>query len=947
MKRVFTILILAKLLFAAGLRAQGVLIQGRTFSTGATINKQAPPFPDPLVITTVTLPDGTEQATYSENLTSTGGTSPYEWILSAGSDPLPPGLTLSSAGLISGTPTASGTYPFTVRVTDNQPVFKTALLSITIDAIAPPPSFLITENAEDGNLTANPTWTSAGQCDTTQNGFIDGNWEIRKFGATDCIFFDNEDLTEAYCAVDLHRFSTGAPATDRDSAIIGLGSGGETLFQIAVKTGWDVYAKAPGQAGNGFLVGNWPADTNKRIAWHYKPGSGSDGLFEVRLNGGNAQSFAAATPAVNLDRVILRDNNNHGSQLFYFDRLTCNNTGWETYTPPVPAPPASGNCFNESCVTTTAVPTGSGLLLTHSCASEGNDRNPTSATSSVDGALTLVGSHDANGVRTTLWAKLGATPGNHTITVVFPGGSDEVEAACQSDTRAGVTSGTAEATATGSQASSSTISTNITTVSTDAALVSIVGGSSQGSVTPGAGQVEFFDSPGGNTPAPGMFGAGSTKVSTGAAGSKTMSYTASGTMALTHFVAAFPTTTPPPQNGTLLSQYCTSNMCDGSTDNRACIQNALNNRASWVNNTLIFPAAQTCIIGSQLTMTSKNGWTILGQGSTIKAKNGMCLDSNSTPGCTGSGPMFYLADVDNFTIDNLDMDGNRANRQPFQQFGGHNYVFDHATNGTIRNVDSINSPTDNAIVKGTNKASLATRSANLTFIDSKFHNAWRNNVSVTYAVNTRFLGQCSGTFSGTCTCAFTSANGIDPEAGLDWEPDGNESSPAIEGGLVDGCQFSGNYENGMTTEGKAGARNITVRNSRFWGNGLSTPSAGPHRAALRFTAINDLAENNYFGTAAGVNWGLIYIQAGVNALVQNNFIDGQPPIGALSGSRKIMYFGNFGNGSGQFKNNTITNSGFNFNSTGWCRIGVAGGSGSSVSGNTFGGTTQAPNPGCP
>lgn len=40
------------------------------------------------------------------------------FALAPGSGPVPPGLTLSAAGLLSGTPTTAGSYPFTVRATN-------------------------------------------------------------------------------------------------------------------------------------------------------------------------------------------------------------------------------------------------------------------------------------------------------------------------------------------------------------------------------------------------------------------------------------------------------------------------------------------------------------------------------------------------------------------------------------------------------------------------------------------------------------------------------------------------------------------------------------------------------------------------------------------------------------------------------------------------------------
>ncbi|MFI7591591.1 fibronectin type III domain-containing protein [Micromonospora sp. NPDC049359] len=63
-------------------------------------------------------PPGKAYVPYQYQLTVTGGTSPFVWSVSSGS--LPPGLSLDPVtGLLAGTPTASGTFPFTVRVTDS------------------------------------------------------------------------------------------------------------------------------------------------------------------------------------------------------------------------------------------------------------------------------------------------------------------------------------------------------------------------------------------------------------------------------------------------------------------------------------------------------------------------------------------------------------------------------------------------------------------------------------------------------------------------------------------------------------------------------------------------------------------------------------------------------------------------------------------------------------
>lgn len=69
---------------------------------------------------------------YTWTLGVTGGTYPYTWAITAGS--LPPGLTLSSAGVISGTPTTAGAWWFTATVTDSDGLTASTTCAIGICA---------------------------------------------------------------------------------------------------------------------------------------------------------------------------------------------------------------------------------------------------------------------------------------------------------------------------------------------------------------------------------------------------------------------------------------------------------------------------------------------------------------------------------------------------------------------------------------------------------------------------------------------------------------------------------------------------------------------------------------------------------------------------------------------------------------------------------------------
>jgi Putative Ig domain/Bacterial Ig domain len=88
---------------------------------------------NPPSITTSSLPAATQNSAYKTTLVATGGTTPYTWSVAVGT--LPAGLTLaSSTGVISGTPTGTGTSSFTVKVTDGASQTASKALSLTVNA---------------------------------------------------------------------------------------------------------------------------------------------------------------------------------------------------------------------------------------------------------------------------------------------------------------------------------------------------------------------------------------------------------------------------------------------------------------------------------------------------------------------------------------------------------------------------------------------------------------------------------------------------------------------------------------------------------------------------------------------------------------------------------------------------------------------------------------------
>ncbi len=88
----------------------------------------------PSISTSSTLPTAKTSLSYSTTIEAFGGTAPYSWSVSSGA--LPNGLSLSSDGVLSGTPSGFGTFTFTLEVADQEFDIDSREFSLTVNNLA-------------------------------------------------------------------------------------------------------------------------------------------------------------------------------------------------------------------------------------------------------------------------------------------------------------------------------------------------------------------------------------------------------------------------------------------------------------------------------------------------------------------------------------------------------------------------------------------------------------------------------------------------------------------------------------------------------------------------------------------------------------------------------------------------------------------------------------------
>lgn len=151
----------------AGLRSDDMsAVQFMYPGSGSTVT--------PLSISTSALSNGQLASYYSQVLSATGGSPGYTWSVYSGS--LPSGLSLTSTGVLSGTPAQSGSFTFTAQVRDSASTTATRSFTLTVATATcsytiSPASFTIAASGGGGTVNIT-TGTGCGWSATNSNSWV-------------------------------------------------------------------------------------------------------------------------------------------------------------------------------------------------------------------------------------------------------------------------------------------------------------------------------------------------------------------------------------------------------------------------------------------------------------------------------------------------------------------------------------------------------------------------------------------------------------------------------------------------------------------------------------------------------------------------------------------------------------------------------------------------------
>jgi len=207
----------------------------------------------------------------------------------------------------------------------------------------------------------------------------------------------------------------------------------------------------------------------------------------------------------------------------------------------------------------------------------------------------------------------------------------------------------------------------------------------------------------------------------------------------------------------------------------------------------------TITINDRILVSNKSGFSVDGQGGTIKAKNGMTVAADKE--------LLAFRNCSSFTISNLKIDGNRATRTP-AEVSAHNIEFRSCSKFVCEQVISNNAVCDGFIFNTATNTNAATYCLNFQMVNCFADNCYRQGASVINAYDFKFSGG-----------AYTNTNGTAPQAGIDIESNAG-ATVGNRNGVIENCVFSGNSGCGILLSNVSGAYGFNINSCYFSGNAL-------------------------------------------------------------------------------------------------------------------------------
>lgn len=194
------------------------------------------------------LPNANFGQAYSQPLSQTGALGAPAYAITAGA--LPPGLTISASGTISGTPTATGMFNFTVTVNDASGCSGSHAYSITVDAVVP--GVPTNAAAVAGDAQADVSWDEP---------LSDGGSPITGYSATCTDGVGNVSASGTVSPIPVTGLVNGTAYTCTVAAINGVGPGPASAPSNSVTPMGNQTITFGAQAGRDFFPGGtFPID---------------------------------------------------------------------------------------------------------------------------------------------------------------------------------------------------------------------------------------------------------------------------------------------------------------------------------------------------------------------------------------------------------------------------------------------------------------------------------------------------------------------------------------------------------------------------------------------------------------------------------------------------------------------------------------------------------------